>query len=101
MVHLKDQPILLLPMLRWRDTVSNSLKLGLINPRSHDIYHWVELTIMERHPLDFCERPYTHSNAEMASISANTLEKYMRLLYGYVRGKLIETLHQTRSWQQC
>ncbi|ETO81810.1 hypothetical protein F444_03950 [Phytophthora nicotianae P1976] len=40
---------------------------------------------MDRMPVSFCERPLVRKNAKMEPISAATLQKYIHILYTYVR----------------
>ncbi|KAG3121267.1 hypothetical protein PI125_g396 [Phytophthora idaei] len=40
---------------------------------------------MDRMPVSFCELPIVRRNAKMEPISAAALQKYIDLLYTYVR----------------
>lgn len=41
--------------------------------------------MLDRMPLSLCERALVRTNASMAPIAASTLQRYIALLYGYVR----------------
>ncbi|OWY90259.1 hypothetical protein PHMEG_00041701 [Phytophthora megakarya] len=63
----------------------NLLGLTMPDQRTNEIFRWIEWCVFDRMPVSFCERALVRKNATMAPIAANTLQKHIDLLYGYVR----------------
>ncbi|KAG2893941.1 hypothetical protein JG687_00000416 [Phytophthora cactorum] len=63
----------------------NRFGLTLPDQRVSDVFHWMEWCSMDQISASFCERPIVRKNAKMEPISAAMLQKYIDLLYTYVR----------------
>ncbi|KAF1791827.1 hypothetical protein PC129_g10449 [Phytophthora cactorum] len=63
----------------------NCFGLTVPDQRTSDVFRWIEWCVMDRMPVSFCELPIVRSNAKMEPISAAALQKYIDLLYTYVR----------------
>ncbi|KAG6952424.1 hypothetical protein JG688_00013283 [Phytophthora aleatoria] len=63
----------------------NRFGLTLPDQRVSDVFHWIEWCGMDQISASFCERPIVRKNAKMEPISAAMLQKYIDLLYTYVR----------------
>ncbi|ETL83415.1 hypothetical protein L917_16639, partial [Phytophthora nicotianae] len=59
----------------------NRFGVTLPDQRTNDIFRWIEWCVMERMPVSFCERPLVRKNVKMDPISAETLQKYLDLVY--------------------
>ncbi|KAG3134401.1 hypothetical protein PC128_g26216 [Phytophthora cactorum] len=70
----------------------NRFGLSLPDQRISDVFRWIGWYVIERIPVSFCERPLVRKNAKMEPISAATLQKYIDLLYTYVRDGITATL---------
>ncbi|ETP22932.1 hypothetical protein F441_03858 [Phytophthora nicotianae CJ01A1] len=70
---------------RGRCSRSKTTVLAPWKPADYDVFRWIEWCVMDRMPVSFCERPLVRKNAKMEPISAATLQKYIDLLYTYVR----------------
>jgi hypothetical protein len=54
--------------------------LGTSTNKAKTIYEWIEWIVFDNLPFQFCEKETTRKKAKLASISRNTLKKYMALL---------------------
>ncbi|ETN18002.1 hypothetical protein PPTG_05641 [Phytophthora nicotianae INRA-310] len=70
----------------------NRFGVTLPDQRTNDIFRWIEWCVMERMPVSFCERPLVRKNVKMDPISAETLQKYLDLVYLHMAGAALDAI---------
>ncbi|KAF1783753.1 Ribonuclease H-like domain [Phytophthora cactorum] len=63
--------------------------------RTRDLYRWLEWVICDRLPFAFVERRLTRLNAELSTVSEDTLLRYLILLFEVVESRVASKLPES------
>ncbi|KAG3155160.1 hypothetical protein PI126_g9295 [Phytophthora idaei] len=71
------------------------LNIRLVSQRTRDMYRWLEWVICDRLPFAFVERRLTHLNAELSTVSEDTLLRYLILMFEVVESRVASKLPES------